>query len=641
MTAAVRPVLAVTFWGLLALALTGTGLPLKAQELECGACHDAVDAERFGASVHGLFACTVCHAGAAEFPHAEGTREVDCAACHADAVEKYRTGIHGQARAHGNNKAASCLDCHGDIHAITPHTEETSSVHWTHLAQACARCHTDPQRVPQPHYSLARPVAAYLSSVHARLVAAGKRAAVCSDCHGSHAIFPAADPRSSVFHRTVPRTCGACHSEVAATFAQSVHGEAAAHGVREAPVCTDCHGEHKILSPTEPGSPVFPTNIPLQTCGRCHADVRLTEKYGLPGDKVPAYEDTYHGLAARMGVQTVANCASCHGVHDILPSSDPRSHVNPQNLPQTCGQCHPGAGERFSIGPVHIIASERDAGIVYWVRLFYLPLIYLTIGLMLLHTGLDFYRKALQPHLLRTLAATPVAEEQTERMMPGFRLAHGLVMLSFPVLAYTGFALKYSETWWATPVVSWENELGLRGWLHRIAGVVLLASLAFHFVHLAWNRRARQCVFGMVPSLEDWHELKHRFRYYLGREARPPQGAKLGYIEKAEYLAFLWGMGVMGITGLVLWFDSLTLRWLPTWVIDASTAVHFYEAILATLAILVWHFYWVIFDPAVYPMDWSWLTGYAPLARTLERGELGGPEPAPSPSEADPPTKDE
>jgi hypothetical protein len=78
-------------------------------------------------------------------------------------------------------------------------------------------------------------------------------------------------------------------------------------------------------------------------------------------------------------------------------------------------------------------------------------------------------------------------------------------------------------------------------------------------------------------------------------------------------------MGVMALTGFLLWFNDLTLKWLPSWVPSAATAVHFYEAVLATLAILIWHFYWTVFDPAVYPMDMSWWSGKAPASRELER----------------------
>ncbi|HKZ53637.1 MAG TPA: cytochrome b/b6 domain-containing protein, partial [Candidatus Acidoferrales bacterium] len=596
----------------LALILASPSVP---ENQDCLACHgDRIDAVKFPASAHGVFSCTDCHSGAAEFPHAEGVKQVDCAACHADAVESYQKSIHGQGRARGITEAAACADCHGDTHAITPHTEEASAVHWSHLAQACARCHANPEMAAKYHFTVVRPVEAYRASVHARTVIEGRAGPTCSNCHGNHAIFPATDPRSKVFHQRVPDTCGVCHKEIAAAFKQSVHGVAVARGVRDAPVCTDCHGEHRILSPREPGSPVFPTNIPTQTCGHCHSDLRLSEKYGLSLDKVPAYEDSYHGLAARAGVQTVANCASCHGVHDIQPSSDPRSHVNPANLAQTCGQCHPGAGTRYALGPVHVVTTERQFAVVYYIRLAYLALIYLMIGGMLLHNLLDFLRKARAPAVRRLAGVTT----EEERMNLGFRVAHGLVILSFTTLAYTGFALKYPDSWWAQPVAHWEAGLG-RGWLHRIAAVVLLSALGFHLIHLARSTRARACIAAMRPSLEDWHELRERFRYYLGLRKDPPAGVKLGYIEKSEYLAFMWGTAIMALTGFLLWFENFTLRWFPKWMSDAATAVHFYEAILATLAILVWHFYWVIFDPAVYPMDASWWSGRAPLSRALER----------------------
>ncbi len=83
------------------------------------------------------------------------------------------------------------------------------------------------------------------------------------------------------------------------------------------------------------------------------------------------------------------------------------------------------------------------------------------------------------------------------------------------------------------------------------------------------------------------------------------------YAEKAEYWAFMWGTAVMVVSGFILWFNNFSLSHFPTWISDAATAIHFYEAILATFSILVWHFYMVVFDPEVYPMDMAWLTGKA------------------------------
>jgi len=351
------------------------------------------------------------------------------------------------------------------------------------------------------------------------------------------------------------------------------------------------------------------------TCGRCHSDLRLAEKFGLPADKVPAYEDSYHGLALRSGVTTVAHCGSCHGLHDILPSSDPESHVHRDNLAKTCGRCHPGAGTTFAIGLVHVLPTEARHVAIYYIRQIYLWLIYLVIGGMVLHNLLDFSRKVRTPP---GMTAAPGLSDE-ERMRPGFRIAHGLLVVSFTLLVYTGFALKYPETWWARPLLLWESSPGLRGWLHRLAAVAMLVAVVFHFLHLASSRRARACIAGMRPTWEDLGEFRERLRYFVGLRKDPPPTGPIGYAEKLEYLSLMWGIVVMTVTGFLLWFETLVLRWLPKWITDVAVVIHFYEAILATLAILVWHFYFVIFDPVVYPMDTAWLTGRSPRGRLLKR----------------------
>jgi cytochrome b subunit of formate dehydrogenase len=617
----------VTGWGGIGLAAAVLVLAAgaaAAQESACTDCHD-VDVAKVTASVHGFLDCTDCHVGADQDPHGPDVAAPACATCHAEEVKDFQQGVHGEAKkAAGETWLSGCLDCHGEAHGLLAADDPASPVHPERLAATCAACHADPAMAKRYEFRLVQPIEAYLASVHARALKAGEKAATCSSCHGTHAIFRAVDPRSKVNHQRVPETCGQCHVEIAATYRESVHGQAAAHGITEAPVCTDCHGEHRILDPAERDSPVFATNIPKQTCGRCHGDLRLSRKFNLPADEVPSYEDSYHGLASRAGAVTVAQCASCHGVHDILPSSDPRSHTNPANLPATCGQCHPGAGTRFALGPVHVLPSEPEHPAVYWVRLAYLWIIFLTIGFMAAHNGLDFYRKVRQPppRPLRPPAGA------RERMSKGFRIAHGLLAVSFLVLAYSGFALKFPEAWWAQPLLGWEDSFGLRGLVHRIAAVAMLGAAAFHAVHLAVDRRARACIAGMRPTLADLRELRERLLYLLGRRPAAPAAEWLGYPEKLEYLAVVWGTVVMAATGFLLWFETLTLRWLPSWADEMATTIHYYEAILASLAILVWHFYAVIFDPAVYPMDTAWITGRSAPGRAVEREE-GSPEAPP------------
>jgi cytochrome b subunit of formate dehydrogenase len=111
--------------------------------------------------------------------------------------------------------------------------------------------------------------------------------------------------------------------------------------------------------------------------------------------------------------------------------------------------------------------------------------------------------------------------------------------------------------------------------------------------------------------LQDLRDVLRQLAWSVGRAPSPPRFRVFSYAEKAEYLAFVWGTVIMVASGLVLWFNDLSLRLLPKWVSDAATAVHWYEAILATLAIAIWHFYMVVFDPDIYPMDRAWLTGGA------------------------------
>jgi formate dehydrogenase gamma subunit len=241
--------------------------------------------------------------------------------------------------------------------------------------------------------------------------------------------------------------------------------------------------------------------------------------------------------------------------------------------------------------------------VVKSIRWFYFLAIPFTLGLMLLHHGIDFVAK-----LIRGVERHD-DKESVPRMGIHFRVAHGITVISFPILVWTGFALKFPEAWWAQPLLAWEGELAFRGLVHRGAGIVLLAGLAYHVVHLLVSRRERHLMRRILPQPADARNAVDMVRYNLGLAARPPRLGLFSYAEKAEYWAYLWGTALMAVTGFVLWFDDFSLRNFPKWVTDAATAAHYYEAILATAAILVWHFYLVIFDPDVYPMERAWLTG--------------------------------
>ena len=605
---------------LVSLLLFGP-LTVGAEEVNpCGSCHD-VDLAYFESTPHGWMGCVDCHVGAEERRHRRGLDSVNCGACHAEVAAEQIVSVHGREglQRMPGMVLPSCSSCHGDVHTMLPTRDPSSPVHASQLGETCGTCHGAGQPAP-PGVHTIRPIQAYTASVHAARVASGIHGAGCSDCHSAHSPLPAANPASSIHRLNVPGTCGACHAEITVQFERSIHGLAAASGIADSPVCTDCHGEHRILAVGEEGSPVSATNIPIRVCGPCHSDLRLGEKYGLDAEQVPSYEESFHGLAARGGVQKVANCASCHGVHNILPSSDPDSYIHPDNLAGTCGQCHLGAGSRFAVGPVHMLDEQTPNIVAYWIRAIYIPLIWVTVLGMLLHNLLDLVKKTRYPSPRHR--KPPGHCTIMERMSLPFRIAHGLAAVSFMVLAFTGFALKYPESWWAGLLQLGGEDGELRGLLHRIAAAGLIGAFLFHFAHLAVSARARRQIAAMLPRSADFREFFQRIGYNLGRRPEPPAHVRIGYVEKVEYWAALWGTAITAITGFVLWFENFMLAWLPGWVPEAATVLHFLEAILATLAILVWHFYFVIFDPAVYPMDSAWLTGKPPFSRAEERGEV-------------------
>jgi len=603
--------------------------PAKVVKVQCATCH-ADEAKAFPASAHSILgesACASCHGSVHDLTTAEKLIPAKCVDCHADEVKALASSIHGQAAKSGDPDAPKCVSCHGPIHDVKAASEADSTIARKNMAETCAKCHSDAGFLSRHQIPVAHPMDSYKQSVHARAVAVGKEAATCSSCHGSHDIYPATDTRSRVNHWKVPGTCAQCHKEIAREFNESVHGLAVKEGARDAPVCIDCHGEHLIIDPKSAGSPLNAQNVSAQTCGRCHGDSRLALRYDLPADRLPSYADSYHGLALKEGKVTAANCASCHGVHSILPSSDPRSTVNNANLRKTCGACHKGVDEgKFAIGPVHVQTSTGAAHpVVKWVRWTYWTLIPMTLGFMILHNLLDFLRKLIHPRPHQTSGA------KVTRMNRNFRIAHWGVILSFPTLVITGFTLKFPDAWWSRLIFG-ANHFGLRGAIHRGAAVILVASTLYHMIHLALNKRDRVFLWAMIPQIKDARDIVQVFAYNLGLTKVEPKFAKFNYAEKLEYLAFMWGTLVMAVSGFLLWFNNFALTHFPKWVSDVATAVHYYEAILATFAILIWHSYMVMFDPLVYPMDTAWIDGKVPADhyrhsrpeyyRALERAHL-------------------
>jgi formate dehydrogenase gamma subunit len=514
-----------------------------------------------------------------------------------------------------------CLLCHGDPDLTKEDTDgkstslfvdETAFRASSHGTQSCVACHREITEAHPDDGVIIQPVACdvchqhpsktYSDSAHALARGQGDAAAAtCLDCHGSHAIASTRGMDSPLQRTRLAATCGACHPGEAAQVEQSVHGQALARGEREAPTCTDCHAEHQI----ERLRDASPIKLAQQICSRCHASERLNTKYSLPSNRLQTFLESYHGLSARFGSTRAANCASCHGAHLILPSTDARSTIHFSNLTQTCGQCHPGANANFASGRIHLnAATDTDLGAVLnrWVRRVYQALIIVTIGLFLLHNGLLWFQHA--------LAAKRAPGRTIVRMDRPQRIQHSLLAVSFVLLAVTGFALTNPDSWIAGLLGSDES---IRRWAHRIAGVVMMLLGLFHVLYALLSARGRELIRDFLPRHGDLRQLVLTLQYAIGRApALPRRSTRFSYAEKIEYWAVVWGTVIMAVTGLLLWFPVIATQILPRWTIDVALTIHYYEAILACLAILVWHLYHVILDPVIYPINWAFWDGRTP-----------------------------
>ena len=197
------------------------------------------------------------------------------------------------------------------------------------------------------------------------------------------------------------------------------------------------------------------------------------------------------------------------------------------------------------------------------------------------------------------------------RMTLNERAQHLNLAINFTILVITGFALSFPKAFWVSPITDVPAGMTIRGFLHRLCGVATVFLGGYHMLYCAFTKRGRGIIKDMIPGLKDaidlWETLKNNL--FINRPAKTLKMPRFNFREKLEYLGLIWGTLVMTVTGFILWFEVEWLKYFPKWTFDVARTIHFYEAILATLTIIVWHFYSVIFNPDIYPMSWAWITG--------------------------------
>jgi len=330
------------------LAVSGAAHAAAPTTEQCLNCHNVmpkelVDAKAFHSSVHSALGCTACHSDVKAFPHIPAPKEVACGTCHGGIEVEYSQGVHAVAWGKEKRKHPACLECHGNPHTILAKTDARSPVYPLNLPRTCGRCHGNPEMARR--YGISNVYALYIDSIHGfALTTDGLLvAATCASCHGAHRILSANDPQSRTHRKNVPATCGSCHANIEAVYFEGVHGKALKAGSATAAVCTDCHTVHRIARVE---TAAWQTKT-VATCGNCHEE------------RLHSYRNTFHGQVTALGFVATARCWSCHENHRVLPRSDPRSSIAPQNLVSTCGNCHRGAAKGFVTFESHPNPHDR------------------------------------------------------------------------------------------------------------------------------------------------------------------------------------------------------------------------------------------------------------------------------------------
>ncbi len=217
--------------------------------------------------------------------------------------------------------------------------------------------------------------------------------------------------------------------------------------------------------------------------------------------------------------------------------------------------------------------------------------------------------------------------KQYPRFRIGARTEHIILLISFTILAVTGLPQKYAETGMGENLIELMGGIETVRIVHRWAAFILIAGSAYHILTASYRFFVKRERMRILLDGQDFRDLKNNVSYNLGFRDEHPKMRKFNFGEKVEYWAVVWGTGVMIITGFMLMNPVATTAILPGQFIPAALAAHGWEALLAVLVIIIWHFYSVLIKH-INPSIW---TGNLPRdqmeeehALELERLESGG-----------------
>lgn len=519
---------------------------------------------------------------------AHAKRNATCLWCHTD--EQFTEAFPESA-----HQIINCATCHQGIEDVYLHKIAEEEI----TTLSCVSCHED----------ISKTVTADVHVTQEKMS--------CLECHNEIHTAPKSNPET--FKATASASCLKCHETE--KYSDMGHGASLANGNSAAASCVDCHTLHattKVQS-DDPAIALAIRTAQAENCIQCHSDSKIIADNGLK-DVVNSYNMTYHGKSMALGGDT-ATCVDCHTGHSITGSNDINSPLNPVQLAETCGKCHDGSSESFATYVAHPDYHDSEGfPVLYWMNFFMECLLASVFTFFFIHTLLWWRKAYWLKWNTKTVPVVDVKEKEYVRRFSVLQiLMHIALVTSFMVLVLTGFPLKYPDAAWAQFLIDIFGGVQSAGIAHRVAGAieilmsiyVAIASIKFIFLDKERKGSWWSILFGpdsLCPNFKDLRDLKDMFLWFFNK-GEQPKFDRWTYFEKFDFFAVFWGMGIIGTSGLIMWFPEAFSAILPGWLINVAAIAHSEEALLAAIFIFTVHFFHNHLVPNKFPMEDNIFTG--------------------------------
>jgi cytochrome b subunit of formate dehydrogenase/rhodanese-related sulfurtransferase len=442
----------------------------------------------------------------------------------------------------------------------------------------------------------------------------------CRDCHGAENEIKAKSALSKI---SVNNNCALCHKDQNRTFYGSAHSMDT-NPKETQPVCSDCHSVHT----TKTIGVLNAKQLSDDKCGSCHKKEQKR------------YHETFHGKAMVLNVRgdtpSIAACFDCHGTHNILKSTDSKSTLYGEARIKTCAECHKNSNSNFANFIAHADhADKTNYPQLYYAYMFMTGLVVFVFAFFGAHTLFWsirlFLTRLKHPAAWKKMKEAIHKNEVKIRRFTLFqKIQHFFMAVSFLGLSFTGLPQKFYTAPWAQKMIDFMGGPIATTKLHHIFAVIMITVFLAHIAEFTIKGFMRKdsirdtksgklsfklflkALFGpesLMPRIQDFKDFASHVKWFFGKGERP-QFDRWTYWEKFDYLAVFWGMFVIGLSGLVMWFPTFFTMFLPGWMLNLAAIVHSDEALLATGFIFAVHFFNTHFRADRFPMDTVIFSGF-------------------------------